>query len=141
MTVLLEAAKACLALSDAASARAMLAHAEDILRVRPDLGILGRDASDVRGALAAASDPGSGNWALTNAELRVLSFLPTHLTFAEIADRLFVSPFTIKSQAVAIYGKLGVASRRAAIERAVETGLLERSALRYPSGSSEAGVG
>ena len=63
------------------------------------------------------------------------------LTYREIASKLFLSPHTVKSQAVAIYGKLGVASRRAAIERAVEAGLLERSVLRFPSGTSGSGLG
>ena len=63
------------------------------------------------------------------AELRVLAYLPTHLTFREIAERLFVSPHTVKSQAVAIYGKLGVSTRRGAIEEAVDVGLLEASAI------------
>jgi LuxR family maltose regulon positive regulatory protein len=79
---------------------------------------------------------------LTSAELRVLSYLPTHLTFREIADRLYVSQHTVKTQAMAIYSKLGVSSRRAAIETAVEHGLLDASALRFPAGTHESiGIG
>lgn len=141
VAVRLEAIRACLALPDAASARSLLQEVDDILRIRPDLGILARDAAAVGKTLSDVHEPGSGHWALTAAELRVLTFLPTHLTFPEIAERLFVSPHTVKSQAVAIYGKLGVASRRAAIERAVEAGLLEESVLRFPSGTSGSGVG
>ena len=50
--------------------------------------------------------------------------------FPEIASRLFISRNTVKSEAVAIYRKLGVSSRSEAIERAVEVGLLESSV--YP---------
>jgi LuxR family maltose regulon positive regulatory protein len=51
--------------------------------------------------------------------------------FPEIASRLFISRNTVKTEAVAIYRKLGVSSRSEAIERAVEVGLLESSV--YPS--------
>jgi LuxR family maltose regulon positive regulatory protein len=53
-------------------------------------------------------------------------------TFREIADRLYVSTHTVKSQAMAIYGKLGVSSRRGAIEQAVEAGLLDAAVIRLP---------
>ena len=36
---------------------------------------------------------------LTTAELKILQFLPTHLSFREIADRTFVSANTVKTQA------------------------------------------
>ena len=64
---------------------------------------------------------------LTGAELRLLPYLATHLTFPEIASRLFISRNTVKTEAVSIYRKLGVSSRSEAIERAVEVGLLESS--------------
>ncbi len=96
----------------------------------------------MRSRLARIAEAGVGHWTLTTAELRVLQYLPTHLTFAEIAERLYVSPHTVKSQAVAIYSKLGVSSRRAAIETAVEFGLLDGSALRFPLGPGvDAGIG
>ena len=56
--------------------------------------------------------------AMTPAELRVLRYLPTHLTFGAIADELFVSRNTVKTQAIAIYRKLGVSSRDAAVAEA-----------------------
>ena len=52
--------------------------------------------------------------------------------FPEIASRLFISRNTVKAEAIAVYRKLGAASRSGAIERAVEVGLLETSI--YPSG-------
>ena len=68
---------------------------------------------------------------LTGAELRLLPYLATHLTFPEIAGRLFISRNTVKTEAVSTYRKLGASSRSEAIERAVEVGLLESSI--YPS--------
>lgn len=62
---------------------------------------------------------------LTTAELRVLQHLPSHLSLVEIADRLFVSRNTVKSQTVAIYRKLGVRSRSGAVEVAGRGGLLD----------------
>jgi LuxR family maltose regulon positive regulatory protein len=66
----------------------------------------------------------AGRWPLTPAELRVLHLLPTHLSFREIADELFVSTNTIKTQARSIYRKLGVSSRREAVACARTAGLL-----------------
>ena len=76
-----------------------------------------------------ATSGSAGAWAmsLTGAELRLLPYLATHLTFPEIASRLFISRNTVKTEAVAIYRKLGASSRSDAIERAVEVGLLESS--------------
>ena len=64
---------------------------------------------------------------LTAAELRLLPYLATHLTFREIASRLFVSRSTVKTEALSIYRKLTASSRSEAVERAVEVGLLDGS--------------
>ena len=61
---------------------------------------------------------------LTPAELRTLQFLPTHLSFREIAERSFVSPNTVKTQAQAIYRKLDASSRAEAVDQGREAGLL-----------------
>ena len=78
--------------------------------------------------MEATSGP-AGAWAmsLTGAELRLLPYLATHLTFPEIASRLYISRNTVKTEASSIYRKLGASSRSEAIERAVEVGLLESS--------------
>ena len=65
-----------------------------------------------------------GASSLTTAELRLLPLLPTHLTLGEIGERLHVTRNTVKTQAIAIYRKFGVSSRRAAISRMHELGLL-----------------
>jgi LuxR family transcriptional regulator, maltose regulon positive regulatory protein len=129
----LELTRAHLALAEAAAARTILTDTERVLELRPHMGSLIEDAQELRDRLAATSEPG-GSWAmsLTGAELRLLPYLATHLMFPEIADRLFISRNTVKSEAVAIYRKLGVSSRSEAIERAVEVGLLDSSV--YPPG-------
>jgi LuxR family maltose regulon positive regulatory protein len=121
---LLELARAYLGLEDAAGARVVLREANDILQLRPALGVLPKHADQlrleldaIRGATVAASS-------LTAAELRVLPLLPSHLSFSEIGDRLFVSGHTVKTQAMSIYRKLGVSSRSEAVQRAREIGVL-----------------
>jgi LuxR family transcriptional regulator, maltose regulon positive regulatory protein len=62
---------------------------------------------------------------LTAAELRILSYLPTHLSLQEIAEASYVSRNTVKSHTVSIYRKLAVASRAEAVAEARRLGLLE----------------
>jgi LuxR family maltose regulon positive regulatory protein len=61
---------------------------------------------------------------LTERELDVLLGLQRRLSNKEIADELSISPLTIKTHTRNIYGKLGVNSRRQAIARAMDLGLL-----------------
>jgi LuxR family transcriptional regulator, maltose regulon positive regulatory protein len=65
---------------------------------------------------------------LTAAEARVLRFLPTHHSFREIGELLHLSRFTVKSQALAVYRKLGAGSRGEAVARARALGLLDDAA-------------
>jgi LuxR family maltose regulon positive regulatory protein len=129
-----EVIRAYLALGDAAAARALLLEIGDVLRVRPDVGWLATEVGAVREAVRGMRGAGHGPWSLTAAELRLLVYLPTHLTFPEIAARMYLSPHTVKTQAISIYSKLGVASRRGAIERAAGAGLLDGSVLSHPGG-------
>lgn len=66
--------------------------------------------------------------ALTPAERRVLVYLPTNLSLADIATQLFVSRNTVKTHAAAIYRKLGTSSRSEAVELARGAGLLDDAA-------------
>ena len=66
-----------------------------------------------------------GSSALTTAELRVLHYLPTNLSLAEIGNRLFVSRYTVKTHCESIYRKLNVNSRSDAVSAARDVGLLE----------------
>ena len=61
---------------------------------------------------------------LSERELDVLVLLGTELSGPEIADRLSVSLNTLRTHTKHIYGKLGVNSRRAAVRRAEELGLV-----------------
>jgi LuxR family transcriptional regulator, maltose regulon positive regulatory protein len=121
---LLELARAYLALADPAGARVVLREARDILRIRPDLGTLPRDADDLRATLDSFQGGAVGASSLTAAELRLVPLLSTHLTFREIGERLHVSRHTVKTQAISVYRKLGVSSRSEAIERVGALGLL-----------------
>ncbi|MDT5307261.1 MAG: hypothetical protein QOE48_2939 [Mycobacterium sp.] len=61
---------------------------------------------------------------LTPKELEVLRLLATRLSRREIGARLYVSLNTVKTHQRAVYRKLGVAHRSAAVSRARELGLL-----------------
>ncbi|HEX5827604.1 MAG TPA: LuxR C-terminal-related transcriptional regulator, partial [Candidatus Limnocylindrales bacterium] len=122
---LLELARAHLAISDPAGAQVVVREAEQIVHKRPDLGPITAELVDFRRTLEEATFTLAGTSTLTAAELRILQLLPTYLTFGEIADRLAISRNTVKTHAMAIYGKLWASSRSEAVERAVEIGLLE----------------
>ena len=122
----IELARVHLALADLPGARTLMREVDDLLKRRPGLGTLAADAGALRAQLSrerGSSVPGAS--ALTAAELRLLPLLSTHLSFPEIAAELFLSRFTIKSQAMSIYHKLGASSRGQAVARSRELRLLE----------------
>jgi LuxR family maltose regulon positive regulatory protein len=120
----LELANSCLALADPAGARNLLREIDDILHRRPDLGLLNEQVEALRERLAGAPAGAVGVSTLTPAELRLLPYLPTHLTFREIGTRLFISRNTVATQSGSIYRKLGASSRGEAVIRARALGLL-----------------
>jgi LuxR family maltose regulon positive regulatory protein len=120
---LLELGRAYFTLDDAAGARTVLRQARDVLRQRPDLGILPTQVDELRSKVDTIHQGTPGVSSLTTAELRLLPLLPTHLTYAEIGERLYLSPNTIKTHATSVYRKLGVSSRKQAIQRLQQTGL------------------
>ncbi len=65
---------------------------------------------------------------LSERELEVLHLLESDLGGPEIARELAVSLNTMRTHTKSIYAKLGVTSRRAAVRRAAELGLLSRTA-------------
>ena len=75
----------------------------------------------LRGVRAEGISPGT----LTPAELRVLQYLPSRLTLPQIGQYLFVSQNTVKTHTLAIYRKLGTASRDETVDRARALGLVE----------------
>jgi LuxR family maltose regulon positive regulatory protein len=121
---LLEMGQAYLMLDDAAGARTVLRQAQEILQLRPDLGTLPDQANELHAKLTTTRGGVPGVSTLSTAELRLLPLLPTHLTFQEIGERLYISKHTVKTQATSIYRKLGASSRSEAIKRLQEIGLL-----------------
>ena len=120
----LELARAYLAIADAGGARTMLREIEAVLRRQPDLGVLPAQVEELRCSLKTMRADAPGTSTLTAAELRLLPYLATHLSFPEIGERQYLSRHTVKSHAMAIYRKLNVTSRDDAVQRAREVGLL-----------------
>jgi LuxR family maltose regulon positive regulatory protein len=65
---------------------------------------------------------------LSKSEIRVLRYLPTHLSAPEIASELSVSTSTVKTHMRNLYAKLSAHSRAEAVESARALGLLAPSA-------------
>ena len=116
-------ARACARLGERAEAESLLSSAERRLAEIPERSLLLDWLGDARDALGADQELDAQ---LTPAELRLLQFLPEHLSFPQIAARIHVSPNTVKTQAASAYRKLGCRSRDEAVRRAREAGLLER---------------
>jgi LuxR family maltose regulon positive regulatory protein len=121
-------ARASLLYADVATTRILLKEARGLMRsarglepLRPLLAELTQRWE----SLQAAGPAGPGAPALTTAEIRLMHFLPTHLSFREIGERLHLSRNTVKTQAMSVYRKLDVRSRSDAVGRARDLGLLE----------------
>ena len=67
---------------------------------------------------------------LSDAELRVVRYLPSNLTASEIASELVVSTNTVRTHMRHIYAKLDAHSRSEAVARARELGLVAPGAVR-----------
>jgi LuxR family maltose regulon positive regulatory protein len=119
-------ARAELRLSDGPTARMLLARAARVQARVADAPVLAQWVHEGwRLADAfAASATGDGPM-LTNAELRVLRLLPSHMCFREIGERLHVSANTVKTQALAVYRKLDVSCRSDAVVRGRAAGLID----------------
>jgi LuxR family maltose regulon positive regulatory protein len=123
---LIELARGYIALLDTSTATNLLDRARAILEQRPALGVLVSQRESLLGELARLREHGVRRESmLTPAELRLLPLLSTRLSFREIGEQLNVTRNTIKTQAIAVYRKLGVSSRNDAIDRAAELGLLD----------------
>jgi ATP/maltotriose-dependent transcriptional regulator MalT len=119
-------ARAHIRLSDAATARMLLSRAarhHSHVDGAPVLGAWLHDTWERADAFAAGAT-GCGP-SLTTAELRVLRFLPSHLSFREIGARLHVSTNTVKTQALAVYRKLDATCRSEAVARGRSVGLID----------------
>jgi two-component system response regulator DesR len=61
---------------------------------------------------------------LTEREREVLDLIAAGSTNREIAQRLYLSPHTVKEHTSAVYRKLGARNRADAVQRAQRVGLL-----------------
>ena len=121
----LHLAKVYWAIGDQGTARHLLREIDDILLHRPALGALVDEVSEFRRIVTSSAQVGAtGGSPLSPAELRLLPYLQTHLTFGEIGERLFISRNTVSTEVASIYRKLGVSSRKDAVEYATSIGLL-----------------
>jgi LuxR family maltose regulon positive regulatory protein len=96
-------------------------------RRRPAHGALVRQILDALGAGRRQAEPEVPRQLLeplSASETRVLRFLPTNLSAAEIARELYVSVNTIKTHMRNLYSKLGAHGRTEAVEKARALGLL-----------------
>jgi LuxR family maltose regulon positive regulatory protein len=119
-------ADAALLRLDPPAAARELALAQEVLPSEPDAVRLHEWADRIaRRTSARRRADGESAWSqLSAAELRVLAQLPTHRSLEEIGAHLYISRNTVKSHTIAIYRKLGVSGRSAAVVRATELGLL-----------------
>ena len=123
--VRLQLAKVYWALGEQATAHHLLREIDDVMLQRPQLGILVEEVASLGETIRSSASIGSpGASPLSPAELRLLPYLQTHLTYREIAERLFVSRNTVSTEVSSIFRKFGVSSRGAAVEHALSIGLL-----------------
>jgi len=120
---LVEMSAAHIELADYAAARQLLRDTAAIIAVR-SVGLLEDRYLELATVLEGMPTGSIGAATLTNAELRLLPLLATHLSFPQIGERLHVSRHTVKTQAMSIYRKLGSSSRSEAVESARELRLL-----------------
>ena len=91
--------------------------------------------STILDTLAGRASPQRGSDAplrdeLSEAELRVVRYLPSNLTASEIASELVVSTNTVRTHMRHIYAKLDAHTRSEAVARARELGLVAPGAVR-----------
>jgi LuxR family maltose regulon positive regulatory protein len=117
--------RSSLLLDDAPGALDLLHRLDSRMKIQDTETPLARYVVALGDSVRAANDAfAARSWSLTTAELRVVQYLPTNLSLAEIATRLYVSRNTVKSHAAAIYRKLGTTSRADAVDMARAAGLI-----------------
>ena len=117
-------ARVNLVLGDPDRAKVLLDEASEARGPATASPVLDRIHAETERQLSRVTTTLAGASTLTTAEVRVLQYLPTHLSFPQIAEELVVSRHTVKTQAMSAYRKLGVHTRTEAIERARRAGLL-----------------
>ena len=105
----------------------LLAEAQRAVDGCPDAGIAGRLVARVasrHGQTTRPATQGELDEELTDRELAVLRYLPSPMSQRDIAAELFVSLNTVKTHCRAIYRKLAVTDRKAAVQAARDADLL-----------------
>ncbi|WP_164709947.1 LuxR family transcriptional regulator [Euzebya pacifica] len=97
---------------------ALLSDVRRILDGIPDTGVLPRIVERVRAELGEGPTLEGYGEALTDGERKVLRLLDTSLTEREIGMELHLSHNTVRTYRRRLYRKLGVTSRRAAVDAA-----------------------
>lgn len=106
---------------------ALLAEAQRAVDSCSDPGIAGRMVARVasrHGQTTRPTDRPGRAENLTDRELAVLRYLPSPMSQRDIAAELFVSHNTVKTHCRAIYRKLAVTDRKAAVQAARDADLL-----------------
>ncbi len=116
-------------LGDRRAARQRALEARELLSRAPEPGTLAlRMVGQLERALRLVVDVSDAGPVVTDEltarEQTVLGLLPTGLSAREIADELGISRDTVKTHTKRIYQKLGVSSRRSAVTRGRDLGLL-----------------
>lgn len=118
-------ARTAIMIGDLDAARSDMCRAHVLVPLLATDDTLRRDAEDVWEAINEQCDGAPiGSHLITAAEARVLSLLPHHSSYKEIASSLHISPNTVKSHAYSVYRKLGVGSRSEAVRVSRRLGLV-----------------
>ncbi len=125
-------ARASVRLGDRDGARRLTDEAATQLSQASDAPALRRWLEEVEGLCRPG--PELPEEPLTAAELRIVGFLPSHLSFPQVAQAVHLSPNTVKTHVRSIYRKLGASSRQEAVERAREAALLDGAVARDRTG-------
>ena len=116
-------------MGDRRGARDLVLEARQLLSRAPEPGtlalrLLGQLESTLRLVVDRSGPRPIVTDELTAREQTVLGLLPTGLSAREIGDELGISRDTVKTHIKRVYNKLGVSSRRSAVARGRELGLL-----------------
>jgi LuxR family maltose regulon positive regulatory protein len=122
----LELAQVHFARGDRGGARQALAEARTLLEpFGDDTGafaeLLERQERKLR---SSRQQNGSLNEELSGRELKVLGLICEELSIRQIAERRYVAPSTVRTQIKSVYRKLGVFSRKEAVDEAHDRGLI-----------------
>ncbi|MCW2881092.1 MAG: putative LuxR family transcriptional regulator [Sphaerisporangium sp.] len=106
----------------------LLAEARSVFARCPDPGVAGRYLTRTESRHGLAQVSGSPVVVLveqlTEREIAVLRYLPANMSQRDIASELYVTLNTVKTHCRAIYRKLGVGDRKAAVQAARDLHLL-----------------